>query len=1796
MKSLLNILLIVTGLLFCFTINAQITAPTSSATFSTNYTSGYLSGGGENDVVYVFCSNQANNSVGELTVASAGCTVVWSKYDGLSYSEIGQTGSTATGLTSGLYLAQVDCGGTIYCYKAWVWVNQTYVDVNPIAPGCETFTLTGEAAVLDNEFEINDPPGLNFEIDENTFIKVCFWANHTYVSDLGFYLKAPGQQLTEPGNPGVVALLPAASDWGVGGTHQSNLTIPWTVTGCAPEDENTPCNGGNHLEEFCFSTNYFPGGPELTPADPAVVPCVCDMPVPLNGVYAPAETWNNIYGFYAGDPGWAVQIYDCEDIDFGALTMASLVFRQETECGTTTFVYDSGEIYSTINDNSCDAATASVYVVPPEEPAGGYTVTSSITDYSWSCTGSGFNGDQLSHQIVSGTSDFPQQTSDFVLTVTETINVPGSPECEVIASETFYTLPSDATITPVGAICTNSTPFQLVAVDGGGTWTTNAPAGTIVNNVFYPEVAGQGTWTVDYEINGPCPDDDQIAITVYESIEIENFSDNICDVDGDNYTVSFNVVNEQGNPAQFNYDLGGGQQSATGNFSHQFPTQTDYSITVTDNHGCSEIILEGYHDCGCTTFAGTLSTMTPIHLCVGESTGSTILSHNDNEILNGIDILEFIIHDGNNPMTIYATNPTSPEFSLTDISGGSPEQFYYISAIAGDNAGGHVSQIDPCYSQSVGTPVVWHQNPIAHITESELSVCGLSATLEATEPASGQIGTWTAPEAITPTVGDVNSPEITIIRGDYGSVVYTWTVVNNQCSASDNITVYYTQNPSAYAGEDITICGNEADLEAVLSLPSSNGMWSGNGSFTSQSSPATTVTGFGTQIYTWREINGSCWDEDNVQVVFVPQPQPTTTPNVDTVCGIVYNLNVFNVTGTGYWTAYHEGAPYTPAPYYEGGNNIPNPVAYVSYGTELFKEIDFVWTETIQQNGIECTNTATKRVVFSRQPIASVGPIDEAEVCGNCFTFEADITGSDWANGTWIAKDIIGDWTDGIQTIPDASFCIDPLGSFGDSASVDVQFLWVMRNYGCTSIDTMNVSFFKQPIANAGISDVVCGKVYELGAVYDITENISYNPAGIWSVFEKPIPEASADIENTSSDTTLVSVSHNGVWVFRFRENNSLMPSCYSSDTVTIEFVEIPVISAGEDADACGTCTYLNATSGGFEGSWLANGSAFDDPYDPHTHVCQSGYGPITYTWLEYNQAVTDETFSCTSQDDVIITYWRIPTANILTDTADSTTCGLTFERLRAENPGSGITGYWFNYNSATIYGDEFSVNTWTTVPSYGYHDFYWIEDNGPSYAPGFCSDTAGPLTIHFIEIPEANAGYDTLFCGYSGNLDAIPSVGTGVWSTPSVSNITFEDQNDPNTLITSNIINTGHPTNPYFNLIWTEDNTNGCTDKDTIKVVFARIPTSDIEIIPPKCFGEPASIKADEDTLQQYTWNFFGGSIQSSSYNDLNGQYENFVYWNSEDTLHRISLIATNFWGCQSPITIDTVYEPAIPDFDVTIVLDTCMLGKGGLIFNDTNSNNSFFWLDTVFGPSPGPITTVYNLPTGEYDIRTSYQTPNMTHYSYYLATFGNANCVDTLVYEIELIGMIEALIEISTATDMGELVAPEAQVIFLNNSIYDNVGKRCEWHFDDGTTLKNCDLQVEHIYTESGCFNPFLIVMNRDLPECRDTAYLETCIPIDDASELEIPNVFSPNGDGINDFFQVKAQTLRSFNGMIVNRWGRTVYEWTNWQDYEAGWDGKINGGSDASPGVYYFVIKAVGMDDQEYEEQGPLHLVRE
>ncbi len=74
-------------------------------------------------------------------------------------------------------------------------------------------------------------------------------------------------------------------------------------------------------------------------------------------------------------------------------------------------------------------------------------------------------------------------------------------------------------------------------------------------------------------------------------------------------------------------------------------------------------------------------------------------------------------------------------------------------------------------------------------------------------------------------------------------------------------------------------------------------------------------------------------------------------------------------------------------------------------------------------------------------------------------------------------------------------------------------------------------------------------------------------------------------------------------------------------------------------------------------------------------------------------------------------------------------------------------------------------------------------------------------------------------------------------------------------------------------------------------------------------------------------------------------------------------------------------------------------------------------------------------------------------------------------------------------------------------------------------------------------------------------------------DDNSLLIPNVFSPNGDRLNDLFLIKGLCLKTnFLIQIFNRWGIKVFETT---DRNNSWDGKINGGADASDGVYYYII---------------------
>lgn len=91
--------------------------------------------------------------------------------------------------------------------------------------------------------------------------------------------------------------------------------------------------------------------------------------------------------------------------------------------------------------------------------------------------------------------------------------------------------------------------------------------------------------------------------------------------------------------------------------------------------------------------------------------------------------------------------------------------------------------------------------------------------------------------------------------------------------------------------------------------------------------------------------------------------------------------------------------------------------------------------------------------------------------------------------------------------------------------------------------------------------------------------------------------------------------------------------------------------------------------------------------------------------------------------------------------------------------------------------------------------------------------------------------------------------------------------------------------------------------------------------------------------------------------------------------------------------------------------------------------------------------------------------------------------------------------------------------------------------------------------------------------------------------ASDLRIPNAFTPNEDGVNDVWKVAYRSLLEFKCSIFDRYGNKI---TSFTDPSQGWDGKYNGKM-AKPGVYFYVIEATGADGKRYKKGGDINLIR-
>ena len=101
---------------------------------------------------------------------------------------------------------------------------------------------------------------------------------------------------------------------------------------------------------------------------------------------------------------------------------------------------------------------------------------------------------------------------------------------------------------------------------------------------------------------------------------------------------------------------------------------------------------------------------------------------------------------------------------------------------------------------------------------------------------------------------------------------------------------------------------------------------------------------------------------------------------------------------------------------------------------------------------------------------------------------------------------------------------------------------------------------------------------------------------------------------------------------------------------------------------------------------------------------------------------------------------------------------------------------------------------------------------------------------------------------------------------------------------------------------------------------------------------------------------------------------------------------------------------------------------------------------------------------------------------------------------------------------------------------------------------------------------------------------------------SSVHLYNAFSPNGDGTNDVYRVKTQSLLSFRMKIFNRWGQEIVsgnqdtlpiEYENGYTYYVCWDGTYHGRC-VEDGVYFILVEAEGSDGIKYARRGDMNVL--
>ncbi|HEY0977750.1 MAG TPA: gliding motility-associated C-terminal domain-containing protein [Flavobacteriales bacterium] len=338
----------------------------------------------------------------------------------------------------------------------------------------------------------------------------------------------------------------------------------------------------------------------------------------------------------------------------------------------------------------------------------------------------------------------------------------------------------------------------------------------------------------------------------------------------------------------------------------------------------------------------------------------------------------------------------------------------------------------------------------------------------------------------------------------------------------------------------------------------------------------------------------------------------------------------------------------------------------------------------------------------------------------------------------------------------------------------------------------------------------------------------------------------------------------------------------------------------------------------------------------------------------------------------------------------------------------------------------------------------------------------------------------------------------------------------------------------------------NGCTDSDTLLVVVTGNPSADAGPDAWLCTG--SSITLDGVGGGSASWTPALGLDDPTSLTPLA----------TPDVTTTYVLTITDGLGCSATDTT-TITVGDDPFVDAGADLSLCV-GQTANLQGAVSGGAGFAWspvegLDdaTLLTPVASPsTTTLYTLT----------------------ATVDTCTASDQVLVTVQTLGAEAFTFRVEPGCDSIRA--------FLRAEVG---GADLLWDLGDGTTSTASSFQHYFQYGQ-----PIVVSLTAtDASGCSATSTVQ--LPTDtlpDLTDARAPNVFTPNGDGVNDVFSPLPENVgRCATLIVLNRWGQKVFESFG---NNVRWDGHDPGGQVCVPGTYYYTFTL-----RELQWQGSVELIR-